>query len=542
MARAIVTYGRGWQALAVTRSLGRQGIEVYCGEEAPFAPCFFSRYCKSHFRHPSFAKDPEAFLDFLLDRVKEYKPPDGEPYVLLPVHKETWLISEHRERFEPHIRLALTSYEKMRMIHDKGRLAVLAEELGILTPKTHQFRSIDDLYRAIPDINFPVFLKVREGASGIGIKKCDDAEDLTGTFKKFVDGYNLVPDTFPLVQEGVPGEDHCVTVLFDRGRPVAKMTYRNVRNFPRETGASALRESVPLPDGEEAAVKLLSHMKWHGIAEVDFRKGTDGRAYLIEVNPRFFGGLPQALAANVDYPHLLYRIACGEEITEQIDVDYDARTETPVTGLLATLDEIAHDDQMMARLKRVRDEVSSLGKSDWSDTRLRLFWDTIKDAANPSDLKAFFKDKFEVHQGTIDDVLQSDDPRPLLGVLYPVALMLKHGKISMGILTSESELGEQRPRRRFRDLLFKPSWRTIGLTVVLFIAATLLANWEVTRNNIGLVMGWPMRLAESLFGPVQDRGTIPGAVGYTFYNLLNLIFLYVCAALILREGRGKKEG
>ena len=53
MARAIVTFARGWQALAITRSLGRQGIEVFCGEENPFAPCFFSRYCQDSFVYPS---------------------------------------------------------------------------------------------------------------------------------------------------------------------------------------------------------------------------------------------------------------------------------------------------------------------------------------------------------------------------------------------------------------------------------------------------------------------------------------------------------
>ncbi len=79
------------------------------------------------------------------------------------------------------------------------------------------------------------------------------------------------------------------------------------------------------------------------------------------------------------------------------------------------------------------------------------------------------------------------------------------------------------------------------MTVVLFAAATLLANWDLTRNNVGLVLGWPMQLAERLFGPVQDRGTVAGALGYTFYNLLNLLFLYVVAAIILREGRGKKQ-
>ena len=38
MPRAIMTYSRGWHSLAVCRSLGRQGVEVCCGEEAAFAP------------------------------------------------------------------------------------------------------------------------------------------------------------------------------------------------------------------------------------------------------------------------------------------------------------------------------------------------------------------------------------------------------------------------------------------------------------------------------------------------------------------------
>ena len=37
MGRVIVTHSRGWHALAMVRSLGRQGVEVFCGEEAPFA-------------------------------------------------------------------------------------------------------------------------------------------------------------------------------------------------------------------------------------------------------------------------------------------------------------------------------------------------------------------------------------------------------------------------------------------------------------------------------------------------------------------------
>ena len=147
---------------------------------------------------------------------------------------------------------------------------LLAQQLDILIPPTYQFRSLDEVFRAVPDLKLPVFLKVREGASGVGIKKCDTPEELTASFKEFVEGYELVPEQYPLIQQGIPGEDYCVSALFDKGRCVAKMTYRNVRAFPRTTGASALRETVPLPDGEAASIKLLEYVKWHGIAELDF--------------------------------------------------------------------------------------------------------------------------------------------------------------------------------------------------------------------------------------------------------------------------------
>ena len=543
VARAIVTFGRSWHALAITRSLGRRGIEVYCGEEAPFAPCFFSRYCTGSFQYPSVSTDPEGFLDFMVETVKALKPPDGEPYVLMPVHKETWLIAKHRERFEPHVSVPLTSYENMVRTHDKGQLALLAEQLGITIPRTRQFAGIGEVYRAIPEIEFPVFLKVREGASGVGLKKCSTAEELTTTFKAFVEGYGLQPGAYPLVQQFIDGDDYCVTALFDHGRCVASMTYHNVRAFPRDTGAGAVRETVRLPEAERAAEHLLAELTWHGMAELDFRVAGDGTAYLIEVNPRFFGGLSQAIAANVDYPHLLFRMAAGERVERPPEVDYSTRTEAPLVGLLATLDEIAHDDRLLARLEKVGDELDALGRSGLEDMRLRPLWDALRDAADPTDLKAYLQEMFEVHRDTIDDVMQADDPRPALGILFPIAMMLKHGKLSMGVLTSEAEPASARPRRRFRDMLRHPRWKAVLLTALLFAASIFATNADATRNNVGWVLGWPVRLAERVFGSLDqiDPGTIMGALRYTGYHALNLLFLYVVAALVLRQ-RPKKGG
>ena len=149
-----------------------------------------------------------------------------------------------------------------------------------------------------------------------------------------------------------------------------------------------------------------------------------------------------------------------------------------MVGLLATLDEIAHDDRLLDRLRAVRDELGTLAHCDVQDVRLRPFWETIKEAANPSDLKAYFKGMFEKHRHTIDDVMQADDPRPALGVLFPMALMLKYGKLSMGVLTSEAELSGEKPRRRFRDMLLRPRWKTMLLSEYVLVLNPLHGLWD----------------------------------------------------------------
>ena len=349
------------------------------------------------------------------------------------------------------------------------------------------------------------------------------------------------------MQVFVPGEDYCVTALFDSGRRVAMMTYHNVRAFPRGTGAGALRETVALPQAEASAQRLLEHLQWHGMAQLDYRVGEDGTPYLIELNPRFFGGLHQAIAANVDYPWLLFRMACGEMVEEDLKVDYEVRTEAPVLGLLVTLDEVAHDERALARLQRVKDELEALGRSNVEDVRLKPLWTALRDTTDPRDVKAFLAEMFEKHKDSINDVLQSDDPRPAMGVLFPLALMLKHGKLSMGVLTSEPEIEQQRPRRSFREQLVRPRWKTVALTSLLFVGALLLVNAPMTRGNIGHWLLWP---ATQLFGDhdelrqVVQRGvsmhshpwrTLVGTLRWTGFYLFNVAALYLVAAGVLRE-------
>jgi len=119
-------------------------------------------------------------------------------------------------------------------------------------------------------------------------------------------------------------------------------------------------------------------------------------------------------------------------------VSYDVKTEAPLVGLLATLQEISksstHSDNLKEVWKGAREEFSEGSRREG----LRQLFGGLKDFVDVKGRSETVQDLFKVHKNTVNDLFSSDDPRPMLGALYPLVVFLKHGKINMELLTSES--------------------------------------------------------------------------------------------------------
>jgi hypothetical protein len=106
-------------------------------------------------------------------------------------------------------------------------------------------------------------------------------------------------------------------------------------------------------------------------------------------------------------------------------------------GLLATLHEILHDEP---RMDALRDVFEGLKRSYVRGNRrraLRSFVNRFKDAADVPGRLDRMKDLFRDHQDAVSDVFKWEDPLPALGFFYPIAVFLKHGKVSTELLVSE---------------------------------------------------------------------------------------------------------
>ncbi|MHC4354637.1 MAG: carboxylate--amine ligase [Planctomycetota bacterium] len=442
--RAIITFSRGWQTLVATRSLGRRGVEVITGDEYAMTAASFSKYSVADFRYPNPTKEPEAFLDALEKVVLEHKPEDETtPYALMPIHKETYLIARHRERFEPHIRVPVPQIEHIGQVHNKGTLAAYAMERGLPPPMTWMPEDMAQFESMASQIELPAFVKLRESASGVGIRKVKTLDDLKSTFKEFVEHFKLKEKDYPIIQQGVPGDDYCVTTLFDHGKLVAAMTYRGLRAFPAERGATVMRETVEAPEMEKVAAELMESIGWHGVAELDFRwEGTpEAQPHLIEVNPRFFGGLIQSVESGWDYPWLLFQLAVKGHIEPVKEIRTDVRTETPILAFLATMQEIAENERGMKALNESWEQAKAEFRTGSKRQGARKLFQGVKDYFDVKVRYNKAKQLLEEHKDNIYDVLSRDDPMAALGVLYPLAVFFKHGKVNLELITGEGGPG-----------------------------------------------------------------------------------------------------
>lgn len=434
--KAILTFARGWNCLSAARSLGQKGIEVIAGDEYRFSPTSFSKYTKASFLYPNPDADPNGFLDALEAMIREYKV-DGEEYVLMPFHKETYLIARNRARLEPLIKFAIPTIEQIDQVDDKGTLARLCQARNVPSPLTVVPESPEEFRAAAETFEYPAFVKVRRSAAAVGIKQVHDARHAVETFDQFVTQYNLGPGAYPLLQRGVPGDDFCTTFLFDHGQLRASMTYHNLRTYPVKSGTGVLRETVDAPAMTQIGADLLGSLRWHGVAEVDFRwDGQSAEPSLIEVNPRFWGGLTQSVASGWDYPYLLYRLAIDGTVAAVDPRNNGAKTETPVMALLATLTEIIEDDAQLEAMRKAFEELRLEYGPGSRLHALRDFFERLKHDVDVKGRWELARTLLHDHHNTVSDVLSWDDPLPALGVLYPLAVFMKHGKISTELLVS----------------------------------------------------------------------------------------------------------
>ena len=316
---AIILDGNQRSALAVTRSLGKQGIRVAVGAEQVDSLSSRSKYChcRSSFSYLSPFTDPHGFIQ----TVKDYASTCDRP-VLFPMTDITLSEILHaRADFGNGIIIPFPDYATYAALSDKIKVLRQADRLRIPIPKTlfpSDYQNQEVLLTEATKLGSPLVVKpslscIRKehGWMKTAVQYVTDARELSilisrGPFKDY---------PF-IIQERIEGPGIGIFLLMREGQVLARFAHQRIREKPPSGGVSVLCESIePPPIAQKAAEGLLQEMKWSGVAMVEFKMDRrDNVPKLMEVNARFWGSLQLAISAGVDFPYLLYCLAKGEKI------------------------------------------------------------------------------------------------------------------------------------------------------------------------------------------------------------------------------------
>lgn len=310
----LITDGENRIALSILRSLARRNIETTITVESQAALSSFSRYCGNKILCPSSGRDMNGFITTLRKLTKK-KRFDS----LFPVTDTSLIaVSKYRDTLGSSVKRSLPSHESVEKAFDKSLTLMAASEEGIPTPKTFIVRNIAQLKDATRKMAYPAVIKPRWSWVWNRSKASYSRGSYVNSASELLSSYEAVHKNFPfpLIQEYVPGKNFSVAVIVDNCEPKVACCIMVHRTSPVTGGNSVLRETVQLdPEMTKYAFKLLRNLKWHGVAEVEFKvDARDSTPKLMEINGRFWASLQVAIDSGLDFPYLLYQLVTNGRI------------------------------------------------------------------------------------------------------------------------------------------------------------------------------------------------------------------------------------
>lgn len=304
--KAIVLDADTKSALVAIRTLGRQGIEVIVAASRASAMGLHSQYAKEWLVYRSPVTDPEQFLEDLLAVARD----EDEPPVVYCFSDATYLaIARKRSEVEAHCTLLLPPAESVETAFSKARTYDLARSLSIPTIKELSAETVTEFPVVVKPVHTVSWRTTgHQGTAEFAFTPAELSE-------KIAHLKTLTRET-PVLQEFVKGKEYGVELLCQAGEVVQAFAHERIRSLSPRGGAATVKRvasaSVAVEEMRKHAFALAKALKWEGPMMVEFK--VDERTntpVLMEINGRFWGSLPLAQSAGVDFVGGFYALATG---------------------------------------------------------------------------------------------------------------------------------------------------------------------------------------------------------------------------------------
>ena len=307
---ALVLDARLRQSLVTVRSLGSRGLRVAALEAFDGVPAFSSRWCHQKAICPA----DEATNEYVRS-LEQVLDSTGARVLIASSDGTVALLRQHREQLEQRVRIALAKEPALGIAINKEQTLEIAKQLGLGVPRAVTIASVSEVGAALHEIGLPAVVKPVE--SWLWGKQSRVISQLVTTpdeARRAVEELTRFGGT-ALFQQFLSGRRESLSFFYANGEIYARYAFWGKRTNPPLGGIYVLRQSIAFPpDTGEQAEHLVREIELEGYSQVEFRRDSVGKPYLMEINPRLNMGIEVAVRAGVDFPYLLYQWASGETI------------------------------------------------------------------------------------------------------------------------------------------------------------------------------------------------------------------------------------
>jgi len=219
----------------------------------------------------------------------------------LPVHEDVFIASYYRNKIDTETLIA-PSFNSLIDVHDKFNVFRKCRSIDVSTPETIRVSSLSEVRAFLKEIKDSIVLKPRFGEGTRGVIIIKNEKYLNRKSKTIK---QLLSKTSYLAQKFFKGKGVGVGCVVKEGRLIALSPHIRLREMPPSGGTSIARRTFRNKRIENAAKKFIESTQFNGVVMLEFKfNPTTDEHVLIDVNPRYWGGLATAIESGVDIPKI----------------------------------------------------------------------------------------------------------------------------------------------------------------------------------------------------------------------------------------------
>jgi predicted ATP-grasp superfamily ATP-dependent carboligase len=315
----VIVLGGHVQGLGITRIYGKQGIPVVVLYATKFNLARHSKYCQQFFHF----KENEL-LDFLLSG---HFRAQFQDYSILPTNdKYVEILSTNKKQLSKFYKVGVEDWSVTEICYNKRLAYDAAMDVDLPIAQTQMPSKFEDII--FEEIEYPCIIKpaVMHGFYAHFKTKvffCNSKEELVSSYKKAIE---FIPENEIIIQQIIEGaSDHLYSacILMNKGELINYFVGRRARQHPPDFGnATTFAQIVDNDLLIEESLKLLKHIEYNGICEVEYKYDPSvDKYYFLEVNPRTWKWHSIAERANVNILENYYNLLNNMPIKPQKKIE-----------------------------------------------------------------------------------------------------------------------------------------------------------------------------------------------------------------------------